>query len=151
MRREVAELQRGPGRTLSERYVLSLSRPWLAAGWSAADLAFALNHDPGKGQHRKRTALVRDPSHWVAWRLSRWTRHPGDDFAAYKQLGHWSFTNWPEPIASPSAQRAEQAERIRKEQAARRADFDAAAAGRTDPAPFAAAIRARLGWKKGVS
>jgi hypothetical protein len=146
LRSQVAELARGPGHKLSERYVLAISRPFLAARWSPADLAFAIGHDPVRGRHRIRLANVRQPAHWLAWRLSRWLEQPERAFTAYKGRGHWDHEEWPVPVGSPSSARAAAAEADRQAQAARRAQL--AAAARTDPAPFADRIRQQLGWKK---
>ncbi|HEY1622134.1 MAG TPA: hypothetical protein VGG25_31240 [Streptosporangiaceae bacterium] len=146
LRQQVAELGRGPGRNLTDRHVLAVGRPFLAARYSPGDLAFAIGHDPVHGRHRIALGGVKSPAAWLAYRLSRWTGDPDRAFAAWKRLGHWDYDDWPVPVASPSVRRAQAAEASAAAQAARRASL--AAAHRTDPAPFAARIREQLGWTR---
>lgn len=142
LRRQVAELRRGPGSTLSDRGVLALARPFLAARWSPADLAKAISHDPVRGVHLCRIAGVREPGAWLAWRLSRWTTDPSGVWAAFRRLGHWNYQDWPVPLASPGQR---ELARAAAEAEQRRQVLAPACAPAADPHAWAEKIRA--GWK----
>ncbi len=108
LRAQLAVLGRGPARRLSDRYLLALGRPMLAAGWSPADLAHAIGHDPVAGRrHQAPASGVASPAAWLAWRLSRWMRDPDAAWAAWHRLGRWDWSGdpatWPVPGLSPSA------------------------------------------------
>lgn len=110
---------------LSARAVRHLARPFVAAGWTPADVLHALDHAPG-GRRHGYTAAVRSASGWAAARLALWT---GPDGVL---------------PPSPSQLRAE-AERIRvAEQAARQARAAADRAAGVDAAGPAAAARQML-------
>lgn len=145
LRRQLAELARGPGQRLSDRHLLALGRPMLAAGWSPADLAFAIGHDPRTGRHRSLTGGVREPGHWIAWRLSRWMRDPDGAWAGYTRLGRWDWSGdpatWPLPALSPAARRAAAA----SADARQRQAFLKPWPGASAPSAEYTAIRARLG------
>lgn len=113
---QVAVMRKGPGQKLSDRHVAVIIRPFLAAGWSPADLEHALAYERGGRRHPGRVDTVRDAEGWLTWRLSSWLRPDKT------------------PHPSPSAERAAWHERIRAEQAARR-QADAAAAAAAVPAP----------------
>lgn len=63
-------------RRLSDRHLRSLLRPWLLAGWSAADVLYALDHAPDGTSHTW-TTQVRSPSGWLTHRLGLWTDEAG--------------------------------------------------------------------------
>lgn len=106
LRSQVAELKRGPGKTLSDRAVLAISRPFLAARWSPNDLAHAIGHDPIRGKaHRTSLRGVRQPASWLAWRLALWTADPDQAWKSWHACGRWNHDAWPVPAPSP-AQRA---------------------------------------------
>jgi hypothetical protein len=145
LRRQVTQLRTGPGQSLSERSVLAIARPFLAARWSPADLAHAINHDPQAGAHRSVIAGVRSAAHWLAWRLAAWTEDPQDAWARYARLGRWDHMLWPVPAPSPSARvtaAAAAASRQRAEVLAPPAEPIADARAHAD------AIRAQLGWAR---
>ena len=99
----VAVLRQGPGQKLSDEHVAALARPFLVAGWSGADLDFAVHHDPERGRYRMRLAGVLSPAHWLAWRLSRWTTEPDWNWYAFRKRGRWPGQPFPpKPIMSPS-------------------------------------------------
>ncbi len=124
-------LRKGPGESLTDGWVAYLARPFLAAGWSGADLSWAVDHDPELGQHRFTLRTVRHPAAWLRWRLSRWL---GEDGA---------------PRPAPSAIRADAAGRIRAAAQQRRAQQAAAvAAASPDVRGRAAEIRQHMGWRK---
>jgi DNA-binding transcriptional ArsR family regulator len=58
-------------RAMTAAAVASACRPYFAAGWSAADVAHALDHRPDGTPHRH-TAGVRSPARWLAHRLGLW-------------------------------------------------------------------------------
>ncbi len=58
-------------RRLSPRAVRSLIRSWLRAGWTVADLVWALDHEPD-GTDRWKTQAVRQPIGWAKARLAPW-------------------------------------------------------------------------------
>jgi hypothetical protein len=109
LREQLAELGRGPGRRLSDRRLYALARPMLAAGWSPADLAFALNHHPAEGRYGY-VQDIREPAHWIAARLSAWMRDPEGARAGNTRHGRWDWSGdpntWPLAALSPSARRA---------------------------------------------
>lgn len=103
LRSQIAELRRGPGKTLTDRAVLAIARPFLAARWSPADLAYAIGHDPVTGrQHRTAMTGVRQPASWLAWRLTRWCADPGQAWKSWHARGRWDHDDWPVPAASPA-------------------------------------------------
>jgi hypothetical protein len=58
-------------RRLSDRHVRHLARPFTLAGWTPADVLFAIDHEPGGRQHGY-TAEIRFPAAWMASRLTLW-------------------------------------------------------------------------------
>ncbi len=58
-------------RRLSDRRLRHLLRPWLVARWTAADVLYALDHDPG-GAPRTWTTRVHSPGGWVRSRMTAW-------------------------------------------------------------------------------
>lgn len=145
LRSQVAELGRGPGKSLTDRALLAIARPFLAARWSPADLAYAIGHDPVRA-HRAPLRTVAHPSSWLAWRLSRWTADPVIAWAGWQRYGRWDHDAWPVPGPSPTA-------RVVAEAAAARAASEQHLRRRpgADPAPFASRIREALGWKPRAS
>lgn len=63
-------------RRLTDRALRHLLRPWLLAGWTVAELLYALDHEPD-GTERTWTTGVRSPSGWLICRLQAWTITPG--------------------------------------------------------------------------
>lgn len=112
---------------ISDERGARIGRRFAAAGWTARDLAWAIDHEPGGAQHRY-THAVRHPAGWLASRLGQWT----DDHGV---------------MLSRSQQLAVSRQRGRAARARHRTAMTAAAAGWTDPAPRAAVIRAEFGWK----
>jgi len=102
-------------RRLPERQLRSLLRPWLQAGWTAADVRYGLDHDPA-GALRTWTTAVRSPSGWLLSRLAAWRDAAG------------------RPLAPLSAAAAVERERLRDVQRRRhdQADAHAARAGRAE-------------------
>jgi hypothetical protein len=62
-------------RRISAPALASIARPWFVAGYSVADLLWALEHLPSGHLHRF-GASVRFPRAWVAYRLAFWAGHP---------------------------------------------------------------------------
>jgi hypothetical protein len=135
-------LRQGPGKTLTDGWVSHLAGPFLAAGWTAGDLAYAVNHAPSGAQYPYLLENVRAPAGWVRWRLAAWLR-PGERDLVDGGDVAWKHAR---PAVSPSQAAAAAAERIRGESARIQASRAAAAAARADPAPYAAAIRRAMGW-----
>ena len=115
---------------LSPAHVAHLARPQLAAGWTPADVVYALDHQPG-GRPYGFTATVRHPAAWARARLAAWL-DPGGV-----------------PLASASQVRAAAAAATAAGQAARRAELAAVRASRVDPAGPAARARALLAARGG--
>lgn len=88
-------------RPLSDRHLRHLLRPWLEAGWTAADVARAIDYAPDGTAHTWTTA-VRSPKGWLRARLGLWTDATGA------------------PLPPLSAARAAAVEARRVEQAAAR-------------------------------
>jgi hypothetical protein len=83
-------------RRMSARAVRSAVRVYFRAGWTPADVAYALDHLPDGSRHI-RTDAVRSPARWLAWRLGLWRSADGT------------------PLRSHSAELAERAGRHRAE------------------------------------
>jgi hypothetical protein len=141
----VAELlRRGPGQTLTDGWIGHLSAPFVAAGWTAEDLAYAVDHLPSGEQHRTRVRDVRSPAAWIRWRLRHWLQ-PGE--RELLDAGHVAWRH-ARPQLSATQQRAAAAgrDRARREQLAGQAA--AAAAARVDAGPRVAAIFEQMGWPR---
>jgi hypothetical protein len=110
-------------RRLSDRHVRHLARPFTLAGWTPADVLFAIDHEPGGRQHGY-TTKVRSPAAWMAARLALW-------------LDPATGT----PRHSRSQLAAERRRLIAAAQAVRRAERLAAAAANVDVAAHAARAR----------
>jgi hypothetical protein len=125
---EAMRVRCAPLARLSGRHVAAIARPWLAAGWTPADVLHALDWQaPHQGGRRwKITAGIAAPGPWATWRLAHWRHGDGT-------------------IAAPASQLAAQADaRRRAEQAERAAARAAAEAARLpDRAQAAAAAAAR--------
>jgi hypothetical protein len=94
---------------LSDRHVAWIARPWLASGWTPADVLHALDWQPPAtgGKRWQISAAIAEPGAWARWRLGHW-RHPdGTIMTPVSQLA----------AQADAARRAAQAER----DAARRA------------------------------
>lgn len=135
-RAQVAAVRAWTGLKLTERHAAAILRPWLAAGWSPADLSHALAYERGGRRHSGRVDTIRDAQGWLEWRLSSW-------------LGPGRI-----PYPSPSAERDAYAAAKRAAQDRRRTD-DAAAAAAAVPAPpwvgeLAAELRRRAAqsWRR---
>jgi hypothetical protein len=61
---------------LSSRRLRSIARPWFAAGWTPADLLYALDWAPD-GQPHRFAGRVRDPAGWLGHRLGFWLDSSG--------------------------------------------------------------------------
>lgn len=117
-------LCRGTLAALTDGWWAHITAPFTAAGWTASDQVYAVDHQPDGRQHRTRPANVRHPAGWLRWRLGLWQRPDGT------------------PLPSPSQQRAAAAEAHRAYLARRNADLGIAAR--------AAAIRAAYGTEVAV-
>lgn len=120
------------GKSITDGWCAWIWGPFGAAGWSARDLLWAIDHEPDGPQHRL-SAAIRHPVGWLRWRLGRWLGPDGT------------------PVASPSQQRQAYSDSRIANQAARRAEADRLEqlleqqAGRPNPARL---IRERLGWAR---
>ncbi len=135
-------LRAGPGQSLTDGWAGHLAAPFLAAGWTAGDLAYAVDHLPGGRQHQAPVRDVAHPAGWVRWRLAHWLA-PGEAGLFEDGDVAWKHAR---PLRSPSQDRAAAAARDRARAGQLAAERAAAAAAWTDPAPYAAAIRRELGW-----
>jgi hypothetical protein len=114
-------------RLLSPEHVRHLARPYFAAGWSASDVLYALDHDHS-GRQYGYSAAVRHPPGWARARLSRWLAPDG------------------RPLPSRTQIQAARRQRVLAEQEARRRRDSAAAAQAVDAiaSGLGAAARAEL-------
>lgn len=71
LRRDLPVLRR-----MSALAVRSALRPHFATGWTAADVAHALDHQPDGTPHTL-TSAVHSPTSWLAWRLAFWRSPDG--------------------------------------------------------------------------
>jgi hypothetical protein len=112
-------------RRLSDRHIRHLARPFTLAGWTPADVLFAIDHEPGGRQHGY-TTEPRSPAAWTASRLALWL-----DPATGA------------PLPSRSQLAAERRARTRAEQTSWRAERErlSAAAATVDVAAHAARAR----------
>ena len=69
---DLAPLKAGPLKNLSDKALAACARPFLAAGWTVADLAFAVDHWFTGEQHRWSLRTIRRPAGWLRWRLRQW-------------------------------------------------------------------------------
>jgi hypothetical protein len=72
----VAVLRAAAGYPIGEAWCQRLSAAFTARGYTAADLAFAIDHERGGAQHRFVTA-VRHPAGRIRWRLRQWRDEHG--------------------------------------------------------------------------
>jgi hypothetical protein len=114
------QLARGPLAAVTDGWWAHLTAPF-TSGWTASDMAYAVDHDPSGRQHRHATATIRHPAAWLAWRLGQWVDRDG------------------QALPSPSQQRAAAAAAHRADLAARR-QADPRAAARADQLRAAAAV-----------
>ena len=59
---------------ISARWIRSKVREWLRAGWTVADLLWAIDHDPN-GTPRTWTGTAANPAAWLPARLAAWIGH----------------------------------------------------------------------------
>jgi hypothetical protein len=112
-------------RRLTARHLRSLTKPYWAAGWTPADVLYAMEHQPDGRQH-PHTHAVRHVAGWLRYRLGAW-HIPGGGLHP-----------------TPSQLAADYARRIRAEQAERAAQRAAALSVEVDVAGYATAVRQRL-------
>lgn len=112
--------------SVSVRQLRSIFRPYWSAGWTPADILWALDHTPdgdayglGAGNHG-----VRHPDRWLMWRLAQWLDDAG--------------TPLPSITETRRAARAARVERAQQRQAS--AAAEAAGHVRADPE----SVRARV-------
>jgi hypothetical protein len=120
-------MRRGAGHRLTDGWARHLAAPFLAAGWTADDLAYAIEHTGDGRQHRAPVRDIKNPAGWLRWRLGHWLDH-GQAALSITQLRRKATAR---QQAAAAAWRAERA---------------AAAAAWVDPAPRATAIREAMGW-----
>jgi len=133
----VAVLRQAAGYPISEGWCARIAAPFVRAGYTAADIGWAIEHDPGGARHRH-TAAVRYPAGWIRKRLGWWRQHG-------------------RPVLPRSQQLAVSRLRSRMDRPgglgvrlAVPPDFaPPPAAAPADPKIHAAGIRARLGWLTG--
>ena len=113
---------------LSPRELRSALRPFHAAGWTGADVLWAIERDRD-GSPLGFGAAVIVPARWLRWRLAKWTGPDGT------------------PLPPRSRELAAEREHVGQLQAQRRAEAQRLAAAAADPAPHADRIRASLGWQ----
>lgn len=122
-------LRRGAGEGITEGWIGHLSRPFAEAGWTAADVGYAIEHTPDGRQHRAPVRSIKHPVGWLRWRL-----------------GHWLTEG--SALPSVSQLRAAKHESELAEQRRRRAEYAAGRAAAADPAPHVDRILAQLGKKR---
>ena len=79
---EQVQLGSLPLRRLSTRHVASLVRAFIAAGWTARDVLWALAHTPDGTEHRHHHD-VRSPAGWARRRLEHWRDNAGAPIASH--------------------------------------------------------------------
>jgi hypothetical protein len=62
-------------RGMSAKAIRAATGQQLRAGWTLADIVFAIDHDPGGRQHWRETT-VKNPYGWLRHRLALWDGHP---------------------------------------------------------------------------
>jgi hypothetical protein len=140
----VRVLRRAARYPVSEGWCAWIGRPFAAAGWTAADLLWAIDHPPDdRGQHRL-DARVRHPVGWLRWRLAQWLGQDGRPGPSASQIRAAARDR----IRQQRAQLAELTGGLAAELALPATSEPPPAAPAVDPAPHAARIRARLGWQK---
>jgi hypothetical protein len=79
-------MRKAAGQPITEGWSGWISAPFLAAGWSACNLQYAIDHPPGDhGQHRL-SAKVRHPVGWLRWRLGLWLHEDGSAMKSVSQV-----------------------------------------------------------------
>ena len=68
-------------RSLSPKWVRSKIHPWLRAGWTVADLVWAIDRAPD-GTSRTWTGTAANPAPWLTARLAAWLGHPAPSVVA---------------------------------------------------------------------
>ncbi len=131
------QMRKGPGQGITDGWCAHLAAVFITAGWTPADLLWAINHDPDGARHRSRLDRVKHPAAWLRARLALWLE-PGQEHLPWKRR---------RPVLARSLQRAVGRQQLRAAQQARRDRMAAAAANWADPAGPAAAIREQHGWK----
>jgi hypothetical protein len=92
---------------LSPRHLLHLVKDHLAAGWSEADLRYALDHRRD-GRQWPYTTEVRHPAGWVRFRLAAWRDDAGCPLPSRTQLAQQRHDAAVAAHAALMAQRASQ-------------------------------------------
>jgi hypothetical protein len=105
---------------ISAAYVRHLARPFVAAGWTPADVGHALNYEFGGAQHRFSMATVGNAGAWARARLARWLGPDGVPLPSASQ----------QRAARDDAARAQSAEQQTRTAARRDGAAAAAAAAR---------------------
>jgi len=75
---------------ISARLLRHLLRPWLHAGWTAADVLHAIDHHPldGPRRHSPTTGgpgAIRNPAGWLVTRMRDWTTPTGGPAPSHRQ------------------------------------------------------------------
>ncbi len=133
------QMRKGPGQGITDGWCAHLAGPFIAAGYSPADLRHAIDHDPGGGQHRHRLDRVAHPAGWLRARLARWLEPDETGAVPWKER---------RPVLARSLQAAVSRQADRASQVRWRQAAAEASAGWADPAGPAAAIREQHGWRK---
>jgi hypothetical protein len=115
---------------LSDRARAHFWGPFAAAGWTAGDFRFAIDHRPGGQPHRRDHRDVLYPAGWVRWRLAHWLDDAGRPARSRSQA--WA--------AAAAADRAAAA--------ARRAELEGLAAAAVPPNSAIEQLRTERGWKR---
>ncbi len=126
-----------PLRSLTPGWFAHLTGRFTGKGWTARDLAHAIDYTPAGAQHRYPLRDVRHPAGWLRWRLSHWLGPDGLPGPSRSQM-----------LAATAASQA-------AAQARRRAEEEAAGAARAEPTMEYQRIRAllgeqRRGWQPGT-
>lgn len=80
-----AALRTWPLRGVTDGWWTHLTRPFLAAGWTEADVIHAVDHGPAGKPWRQRLANVRRPVSWLRWRLTHWLTAEGAPLSSPSQ------------------------------------------------------------------
>jgi len=75
---------------LSARLLRHLLRPWLHAGWTAADVIHAIDHHPTNGPRRHSPTTggpgaIHNPAGWLVTRMRDWRRPDGGPAPSHRQ------------------------------------------------------------------
>lgn len=115
---------------LSDRSIGYFWAPFLAAGWTVDDFLFAVDHWPDGRQHRRDLTDVLYAGGWLRWRLCWWIGDDGQVLPSRSQ--QWAAAN----------------QALRRQQAERRVQLEAAAAAAVPPGSHFDQLRASRGWRR---